>query len=464
MQSPANSSDLIEPPQKVLPAGHMLVDAILPEIRWRSLQGIVLVVCFAATFVDGADRTALGLVGKNFMTDLHMSPTQLGIVFALDNFGAVIGALLCGRLCDRFGRRPVLTGAMAVISLTTVLTGHAPTFESLAFVRLIAGLALGGALPAALTLASEFVRPDRRGMVSAITFAGYSVGAACGGFFGAYLLDRFPWQSVFYAGAVLPLVVLLAVTFWTPETIQLLVRRGNTRSALKTAFRLRPDLKETLIALENDTPRRKAAEGLRSLFSGGLALQTALLWLMFILVWATIKFMVTWLAPMLGSHGISPSQAAIVQGSWNVGGVIGELLAAALIRSRGPTAVMAPFLIFGALAFVAIGYDPTSFYLALAMATAAGIGIGVGLSGTIAITAQIYPAAYRGTGMGGGLAAGRFGQVLSPLLFAWLIERGVGDQNIMYILGALPVAAALLVFPLKLAVRTQPAVQPQSRK
>src|ERR1700681_3456499 len=68
----------------------------------------VAVMCGALVFMDGFDAQAMGFVGPALTAQLHIARAALGQVISIGLVGMMIGALVCGPLADRFGRKPVL--------------------------------------------------------------------------------------------------------------------------------------------------------------------------------------------------------------------------------------------------------------------------------------------------------------------------------------------------------------------
>ena len=114
----------------------------------------------------------------------------------------MIGALVGGPVADRFGRKPVLVACSFAFGAFTLLTSTATSLQSLTIFRLLTGLGLGGAMPNAISLTSEYMPKRLRATAITIMFAGFSLGAAVGGFVAAALISRFGWQSVFVVGGI----------------------------------------------------------------------------------------------------------------------------------------------------------------------------------------------------------------------------------------------------------------------
>src|SRR6266511_2603093 len=86
---------------------------------------------------------------RQFIDEQPFSRYQLRIA-------VMCGALLCGPLADRFGRKPVLVGCTLAFGFGALLTATATSLESLLLFRLFTGLGLGGAMPNAIALTSEY--------------------------------------------------------------------------------------------------------------------------------------------------------------------------------------------------------------------------------------------------------------------------------------------------------------------
>src|SRR6202022_4837094 len=92
----------------------------------------------------------------------------------------------------------------------------------------LAGVGLGGAMPNAIAMTSEFNLRRRRATMVMIMFCGFSVGAALGGLLAAALIPQFGWRSVFVVGGVAPLLLVPILALRLPESVRFLALTERT--------------------------------------------------------------------------------------------------------------------------------------------------------------------------------------------------------------------------------------------
>ena len=148
----------------------------------------VLLICAAVLFIDGFDTQAIGYVAPAVAQEWKLARGALGPVFSAGLFGLMIGALVLGPLADRIGRKRIIVLSTAAFGIGTLLTILAQDAEWLMALRFLTGLGLGGAMPNAVALTSEFSPHRRRATMVMMMFAGFSIGAALGGLVAAGLI------------------------------------------------------------------------------------------------------------------------------------------------------------------------------------------------------------------------------------------------------------------------------------
>ncbi|HET9360001.1 MAG TPA: MFS transporter, partial [Vicinamibacterales bacterium] len=154
-------------------------------------QLLVALLCGLIVFVDGFDAQAMGFVAPALSADLQIARSVLGTVISAGLVGMMVGALVSGPVADRIGRRPVLVACALVFGAGSLLTATAQSVEGLAAFRALTGLGMGGAMPNAIALTSEYMPRRRRGTAVTTMICGFSLGAAVGGFVAAEIIPRF---------------------------------------------------------------------------------------------------------------------------------------------------------------------------------------------------------------------------------------------------------------------------------
>ena len=102
----------------------------------------------------------------------------------------------------------------------------------------------------------------------------------------------------------------------------------------------------------------------------------------------------------------------------------GQSTSGRLIQRFGIVPVLIPAFLLGAAATVGLGYGASSIALAATFIGLIGVFMGLGTGGAIALAATIYPTPIRSTGAGWGMAMGRFGQIIGPLIAGALLGAG----------------------------------------
>ena len=116
-------------------------------------------------------------------------------------------ALSFGPLADIFGRKWFMIVAMIVFAVFSYLTSQSTSLDELLAYRVFAGLGLGGVTPAFLAMGAELAPKRLRDVFVTVLFASFPGGGLIGSLTSAWLIPAFGWQSVFYIGAVAPLVI-----------------------------------------------------------------------------------------------------------------------------------------------------------------------------------------------------------------------------------------------------------------
>src|SRR5207253_4559515 len=94
-------------------------------------QLLVAVICGTLVFMDGYDAQAMGFVGPALRAQLHIPLVSFGRAVSIGLVGMMIGALGCGPIADRIGRKPVLVGCSIVFGIGSLFTASATSLNIL---------------------------------------------------------------------------------------------------------------------------------------------------------------------------------------------------------------------------------------------------------------------------------------------------------------------------------------------
>jgi AAHS family 4-hydroxybenzoate transporter-like MFS transporter len=408
----------------------------------------LLLTCAAVLFLDGFDTQAIGYVAPSLAKEWGLTKAALGPVFSAGLFGLMIGALLFGPLADRIGRKKIIVFSTLAFGVGTLITAFVQDVNSLLAIRFLTGLGLGGAMPNAIAITSEFNPRRRRATMVMIMFCGFSVGAALGGFLAAALIPQFGWHSVFVVGGAVPLLLVPILALRLPESVRFLVLTGreNTRVAELLSL-IGPKAvfapATRFVVHEPELPGIPVLH----LFSSGRTLVTLLLWVVFFMSLLDLYFLSNWLPTVLNDLGASVSAAALIGSMLQVGGVVGTFALGSIV-DRFSFRALALVYFIGVFAVGAIGQLGHSVVLVTMAIFVAGFCIVGGQIAANALAAGYYPTAVRATGVGWALGIGRAGSIVGPLVGGVLLTMKWSPAEVFMAAAGAALCAALAAFAL----------------
>ena len=177
--------------------------------RSTSLFQLAVIVSALGFFVDVYDLLLFSIVRVQSLRDLGLGQPEIltkgELIISVQMLGLLIGGIAWGILGDKKGRLKVLFGSILVYSLATLLNGMVTNVDQYLILRFIAGIGLAGELGAGVTLVSEILPKEKRGLGSAM-IASFGILGAVSAFF---VSQYFDWRSTYYIGGAMGLVLLL---------------------------------------------------------------------------------------------------------------------------------------------------------------------------------------------------------------------------------------------------------------
>jgi MFS transporter, AAHS family, 4-hydroxybenzoate transporter len=408
----------------------------------------LLLTCAAVLFLDGFDTQAIGYVAPALVKDWGLTKAALGPVFSAGLFGLMIGALALGPLADRIGRKRIIICSTLAFGIGTLATSLIHDVDTLLAIRFLTGLGLGGAMPNAIAMTSEFNPRRRRATMVMIMFCGFSVGAALGGLLAAALIPQFGWRSVFVVGGIAPLLLAPILARQLPESVRFLALTGRAHERVAQLLGLISPRAVFAPATQFVIHEPELAGiPMLHLFRDGRALVTLLLWVVFFMSLLDLYFLSNWLPTVLNDLGASVSAAALIGSMLQVGGVVGTIALGSVI-DRFSFRALALVYFIAVFAVGAIGQLGHSVVFVSMAIFAAGFCIVGGQIAANALAAGFYPTSVRATGVGWALGIGRVGSIVGPLVGGALLVMKWSPAEVFMAAAGAALCAALAAFSL----------------
>jgi AAHS family 4-hydroxybenzoate transporter-like MFS transporter len=211
---------------------------------------------------------------------------------------------------------------MLIFGGFTLASAYATNLDSLVVLRFLTGIGLGAAMPNATTLFSEYCPNRIRSLLITCMFCGYNLGMATGGFISSWLIPTFGWHSLFLLGGWSPLILMLLVIFFLPESYRFLIVKGkNPEKVRKILSRIAPEKVQQAESFHIPEEQSAVAEKKNvfgMLFSKQYAKGTILLWSTYFMGLVVIYLLTSWLPTLMRETGATMERAAFIGGLFNL--------------------------------------------------------------------------------------------------------------------------------------------------
>jgi MFS transporter, AAHS family, 4-hydroxybenzoate transporter len=399
------------------------VSRLLDERGLGSFQIKLLAWSFFMVLIDGYDITAIAFAAPSLVKEWGLKPGSLGPVFSASLVGILFGSALFGWVGDRYGRKAALIWSNVVFGVFTLIAAFSTDLTQMFWLRLLAGIGIGGVIPNAVAINAESAPRNMRAMLAILAVGCVPLGGAIPGFVTAVLVPQYGWQVLFYIGGIVPIIIAIVAILGLPESIKYMVLHESQRGKMEATIKaiqpnyLVPANAKFVIEDEKQFPGFNPAY----LFGDGLALITPLVWLLFALNLMGYFFLISWTPILITATKLPPATAPLAGALLQVGGTVGALLLCWWLQRHRFLALAIMFTI--AVPVVgSIGFAGLRSQAALLAATFFAGFLVLGIqTGVNAIGALIYPTSLRANGSGWQLGIGRIGSIVGPLAGAVLI-------------------------------------------
>lgn len=398
---------------------------------------------------DAMDTGLISFVLPILAKDWGLAPEQMGWIGSAGFIGMALGAVIAGTIADRIGRKLVFSLTVILYSLATGACALSWNYESLMIFRFLVGFGLGGELPVAATLMTEYAPTKLRGRFIVLLESFWGLGWLAAACIAYLLIPHYGWQIAFFIGA-LPAVYVFMIRLHMPESVRYLISRSRIREAQEIVLMLEKKLKvesgpfaEELSDVEKGTADVAEAR-FSSLWSGMFARRTLMLWL----AWFGINFsyygIFMWLPSIVFQQGFTVVKTFEYVLIMTLAQLPGYYCAAWLVDVIGRKYTLSLFLLISGVA---------SYFFGSAATPAALLGWGAAMSffnlgawGVLyTYTPELYPTAIRALGSGWAAGFGRIGSMIAPAMVGMMIGSHMDSGSIFMFFAGVFLAVSLIV-------------------
>ena len=426
------------------------VQEIIDNAKFNKFHWQVLLWCAIIIIVDGYDLVIYGTVLPKLMEEWHLTPAEAGSLQSFALFGMMFGALFFGTIANRIGYKKAMIACVALFSTFTFICGFLNSPQLFGICRFFAGLGIGGAMPSAVALTTEYAPKKIRSTLATIMFSGYPIGGVLSATLGIFLIPSFGWRSVFLVGG-LPLLLLPIIYKLLPESLAFLIKSGKNDEAQANLTKIDPNY-TPLSNAEFEIPSKQASGvDISELFKNGRGLTTVMFWLAFFMCLLNVYGLNTWLPKLMTKAGYGLGSALTFLLVLNFGGIIGAVSGGQLGDKYNLRKTIIAFFSIAALSLVflgllnTMGLKDSTFMLYFLIGVAGATVIGTQIL-TYALVAQYYPAVIRTTGVGWASGIGRIGAIVGPMLGAALTTWNLPFEQNFFAFALPAVIGAIAVF------------------
>ena len=383
----------------------------LGKFHWR----LLLIMMMGWAF-DSMDTGIVAFVLATMIESWKLSSAQIGFIGSIGLVGMAVGAALSGTLADRMGRKKLFTGTLLVYSFATGLCGMAWSYESLLVFRFLVGFGVGGQLPVAVTLMSEYAPAKHRGKMVVLLESAWAVGWLAASVIAWLVIPKYGWQVAFFIGA-LPAMAVVYLWQSVPESAMYLVGKGRYAEAHELVAAIERELgvpvgEAPTVAEKSEKPQKFS---FAELWSGDYLKRTICVWILWFGMVFAYYGIFTWLPSLLVKSGHTLIRSFEFVMVMTVAQIPGYFAAAYLVDRIGRKVTLASFLGLCALSAYMFGYAKSGNEILFWGCLMSFFNLGAwGILYTY--TPEMYPTHARASGVGYAAAFGRIGGILAPVV------------------------------------------------
>lgn len=426
----------------------------LESIPFSRFHIILIILVFAAVAFDNMDQVTLSFVIPQYSKEWGLTPAITRIHPALGIGGTLIGAIIGGILADRIGRKKTFNVMILVFAVTELANGFAQNFLWVISACFIMGIGVGGAVPIAFSMISEFAPARIRGVMQ-ILIGVVSIGAGyiiASGLAYAFM-PTLGWRFLFAIG-VIPGLFIPLIWKYVPESPRYLIAKGRFKEAIESVRSVETTAgvgHAANLAVSSSTNNGEGEKmgSLKELWGKQYRIRSALTWA-YGGLWGFFNFtMLVWLPTILITRfNYTAGGTAYYTSIVDIAAIPVGVLTAAFFERAGRKSTLSVYPIVGGLFTILLGWSGTAGLLEPILFVVLGLVIystGFALAGMFPpYASELYPTNVRASGTGWAVAISRVTGVLGLVAGGGLLAANVTSLEFFSIVGVPLVIAGIV--------------------
>lgn len=275
---------------------------------WTASQRRTLFAGVGSWALDAFDFFVLVFVLSAMADELGVTMVTATLALTFTLLMRPVGALIFGPLAEKFGRKPILILNIVVFAGIELATAGSPDFATFLILRIVYGVAMGGIWGVSSALTLESVPQRSRGLVSGLFQAGYPLGYLLASVVFGLFFHSIGWRGMFLVGAI-PLLMAAYIYFWVDESPVWMAAAGKhlpvTKIGLgRTIVQNWPVIIFTVVLMAAINYFSHGTQDLYPTF-------------------------------LIAQHGLTPSVVSLIAVVYNIGAMIGAIVAGTLSQRFG---------------------------------------------------------------------------------------------------------------------------------
>ena len=428
----------------------------LEKLPVGSFHYKLLMVTGLGWLFDSMDTGLIAFVLPVLAKEWGLTTAQMGWIGSIGLIGMALGAIISGTVAAKIGRKTVFSITVLLYSLATGACALAWSYESLLVFRFLVGFGLGGELPVAATLMSEYAPSHLRGRFIVLLESFWGVGWLVAACISYLIIPKFGWQIAFVLGT-LPALYVFLIRLHMPESIRYLLSKDRIEEAKEIILMLEKKLN---VKSDDFTGKLTPAElgqgiaqpGFKTLWSSAMAKRTLMLWLAWFGIVYSYYGIFMWLPSIVFQQGFAVVKTFEYVLIMTIAQLPGYYCAAWLVDVIGRKYTLSLFLLMSGVASYFFGNAGTPESLLMWGAIMSFFNLGAwGVIYTY--TPELYPTYIRALGSGWAAGFGRLGGMIAPALVGVMLANQLGINNVFMMFAAVLVAVAAIVLGLGIESR-----------